>query len=117
MIYTIKNIKQKSANILFYTFLAFILLQFNHSHIINVKFETNHNISEEENDSNSDPYLDSALNCTLNSFNHSISFQNTIDTKLVCFNITSLVSNTIQLFYYSIQFDSNQLRAPPANLA
>lgn len=117
MKFSILNIKEKSAKILLFTFLAFILLQFNHSHKIDIKFGQNTNISEEENGTYSDPYLDSALNCTLNSFNHSISFQNTIDSQLVFLNFTSYRSNTIQLFYYSIQSDSNQLRAPPANLA
>jgi len=111
------NIKHLSARLFLSTFVVFLVLQFNHAHTISLKFNQNSAFSSEQKNTLDDPFLDSSLNCTLHSFNNSLSYQNIIDSNFGILKLTSNLFETLQFSYISILFNSNQLRAPPKILA
>jgi hypothetical protein len=111
MTFTPKYIK-KSSHLFLVIFVTFLCLSIFHSHKIN--FVTNLPLEfGTEQHHIIDPLLDSSFNCTIQTFNNSISFSNAFELS----NTNLLSSDEISfcyIFYHSNSLlHCRQLRAPP----
>ncbi|MFZ1291175.1 MAG: hypothetical protein WAR79_13850 [Melioribacteraceae bacterium] len=114
MIFTLLKIKEKSAILFLGIFLSFLVQSFSHSHDINIIVNASSSIHTENTHSETDPFLDSSLNCTIHSFNNSIGFENLIIPLEDVKSYSTFAVFEYQSFYYnSFFYNTNQLRAPP----
>ncbi|MCB0730678.1 MAG: hypothetical protein KDC88_06565 [Ignavibacteriae bacterium] len=111
MIFTPKYIR-KSSRLFLIVFLTFLGLSFSHAHKINFVTDSPLEFGIEKHVF-SDPLLDSSLNCTIQTFNNSITFSNVFELTNTKIHSSDEIS-----FYHYIYHSNNslvctQLRAPP----
>ena len=107
------NKKRKSSQFFLAVFFGFLSLSFFHSHTFDYKVNNSSEISEENNNQFTDPLLDSEFNCTILSFNNSITIQNDFEEAEHDLTFSSSVIDCIQNFNSIASNTSNHLRAPP----
>lgn len=110
------NIKRKSSELFLTLFLIFLSLSFFHSHAFNYKSNLLPEISEESHDAFIDLLLDSDFNCTIHTFNNSITIQNVYQEEDKDLILASSIIDVIENFNSATTLCSNQLRAPPVIL-
>ncbi|MBK7106404.1 MAG: hypothetical protein IPH62_14080 [Ignavibacteriae bacterium] len=114
MIFTPFKIKEKSEVLFLAIFTSFLILSFSHTHNFNFSLNALATIQTENTNSDKDLFLDSSLNCTIQSFNNSIEFQNIIQPIENIYSFPTLSIFEYQSFHYnSFLLITNQLRAPP----
>jgi uncharacterized membrane protein len=111
------KIRQFSSILFLIVFITFLGLSISHSHHFGITTKDNASISEENNNNNADPFLDSSLNCTIHTFVNSLKFDIVFSFNEIIPELNKAHDNYYELSNYSYPLSNlNQLRAPPRKL-
>ena len=117
MNFSINKIRQFSSILFLVVFVIFLGLSISHSHHYGITTKDNASISDQNNSKNSDPFLDSSLNCTIHTFVNSLKFDKVFSFNNINPELLKTHDYYYQLFNYTYPLNNvKQLRAPPIKL-